>query len=211
MIMGQPIISATPSRSFRLRCSSLNSLRLRRIFDMFDKNGDCMITVTEISQALSLLGLDADVEELEAMTRSYIKPGNEGLTFEDFGALHESLGDAYFGILEDEEDAQNESDLWEAFKVFDENGDGYISARELQVVLGKLELVEGNLIDNVDKMIGSVDINHDGRVDFYEFKEMMKNTILPMYFVSDMNAGSLLFNPCSYFAAESQQNQQGFN
>ncbi|KAK7374122.1 hypothetical protein VNO80_07548 [Phaseolus coccineus] len=180
MVMGpEKIALAAPSSSFRLRCKSLNSLRLRRIFDMFDKNGDCMITVAEISQALSLLGLEADMNELETMTQSYIRPGNEGLTYDDFVSLHESLGDTYFGFVQTEEEEQQESDLWEAFKVFDENGDGYISAKELQVVLGKLGLVEGNLIDNVQRMIGSVDTNHDGRVDFYEFKEMMRATILP--------------------------------
>lgn len=180
MVMGQQKIAlAPPSSSFRLRSRSLNSLRLRRIFDMFDKNGDGTITVTEISQALSLLGLDADVAELESMTKLYIRPGNEGLTYEDFMALHESLGETYFGLVQDEEEQQQDSDLWEAFKVFDENGDGYISAKELQMVLGKLGLVEGNLMDNVHRMIGSVDTNHDGRVDFDEFKEMMRATIVP--------------------------------
>lgn len=189
--MGQQMdnskISPSPS-SFRLRCPSLNSLRLRRIFDMFDKNEDSMITVKEISQALTLLGLDTDLTELESMTRSYIKLGNVGLAYEDFIALHESLGDTYFAfglfLVEKEEEeeevqkaAQEESDLWEAFKVFDENGDGYISAKELQVVLGKLGLIEGNEIDKVHKMIVSVDTNHDGRVDFYEFKDMMRITL----------------------------------
>lgn len=108
--------------------------------------------------------------------RSYIKPGNVGLTYEDFVGLHESLGDTYFSVAaETDEETQNE-DLWEAFKVFDEDGDGYISAKELQVVLGKLGLVEGNLIDNVQRMILSVDTNHDGRVDFHEFKDMMRTT-----------------------------------
>ncbi|XP_058739848.1 calcium-binding allergen Bet v 3-like [Vicia villosa] len=170
---------ASPSKSFRLRSPSLNSLRLRRIFDMFDKNGDSMITVEEINQALNLLGLEAEFKDVESMIKSYIKPGMEGLTYEDFVALHESLGDAYFGVAEEvDEDTQND-DLWEAFKVFDEDGDGYISAKELQVVLGKLGLVEGNMIDNVQRMIVSVDTNHDGRVDFNEFKEMMRNTIAP--------------------------------
>lgn len=90
--------------------------------------------------------------------------------------LHESLGDTYLGLVEQVEEARHESDLWEAFKVFDEDGDGYISAKELQVVLGKLGLVEGNIIDNVHKMIVSVDTNHDGRVDFCEFKDMMMRT-----------------------------------
>ena len=175
--MGEQDINLTsPSRSFRLRCKSLNSLRLRRIFDMFDKNGDSMITVEEISQALNLLGLEVEFKEIESMIKSYIRAGNEGLAYEDFVGLHESLGESYFGEAEEEneEETKKERDLWEAFKVFDEDGDGYISAKELQVVLGKLGLVEGNMIDNVQRMIVSVDTNNDGRVDFCEFKDMMR-------------------------------------
>lgn len=178
------------SSSFRLRCPSLNSLRLRRIFDMFDKNGDGMITTDELGQALGLLGLDADESELDSTVNSFIEPGNEGLRFEDFAALHQSLNDTYFGgMVEDENEdekretsmssmSQEESDLSEAFRVFDEDGDGYISATELQVVLRKLRLAEGNEIDRVQKMILSVDRNQDGRVDFFEFKDMMRSVIV---------------------------------
>lgn len=59
--------------------------------------------------------------------------------------------------------------------MFDEDGDGYISAKELQAVLGKLGLVDGRSIDRVHQMIGSVDRDHDGRVDIFEFKSMMKS------------------------------------
>uniref|UniRef100_A0A5B7ATE9 Putative calcium-binding allergen Bet v 3-like n=1 Tax=Davidia involucrata TaxID=16924 RepID=A0A5B7ATE9_DAVIN len=171
--------SSSSSSSFRLRCPSLNSLRLRRIFDLFDKNNDSMITVEELCQALNLLGLDADPSELDLMVRSYIKQGNIGLKFEDFEALHRSLNDTFFNngevqLVEKEE----ESDLTEAFKVFDEDGDGYISARELQVVLGKLGFPEGREMDRVEKMISSVDRNHDGRVDFFEFKDMMRSVVM---------------------------------
>ncbi|RVW29761.1 Calcium-binding protein CML42 [Vitis vinifera] len=76
------------NRSFRLRCPSLNSVRLRRIFDLFDKNSDGTITVTELSQALALLGLDADLPDLQSIVQSHIKPGNLGLEFDDFAALH---------------------------------------------------------------------------------------------------------------------------
>ncbi|XWS35445.1 hypothetical protein CRYUN_Cryun21dG0126600 [Craigia yunnanensis] len=177
------------SSSFRLRCPSLNSLRLRRIFDIFDKNGDGMITVQEINQALSCLGLEADLSELDSTIKSFIKPGNIGLTFDDFVALHQSLDQTFFGLdLEEniEEEAvegetkmsQEESDLTEAFKVFDEDGDGFISAQELQVVLGKLGLPEAREIDRVQQMICSVDQNHDGRVDFFEFKHMMQSVLV---------------------------------
>ncbi|KAH7865737.1 hypothetical protein Vadar_010501 [Vaccinium darrowii] len=182
-------ISSTSS--FRLRSPSLNSVRLRRIFDLFDKNNDEIITVDELSQALQLLGLDADMSELDSMVKSHIKPGNKGLQFEDFESLHRSLNDTFFGIDEEEDMCQGgggdqeekacqqaESDLSDAFKVFDEDGDGYISARELQAVLGKLGLPEGREMDRVERMILSVDRNHDGRVDFFEFKDMMLRTVI---------------------------------
>lgn len=75
-------------------------------------------------------------------------------------------------------DKQEEADLTEAFKVFDEDGDGYISATELQTVLVKLGFAEGNEIGRVERMISSVDRNHDGHVDFTEFKDMMRNVIV---------------------------------
>ncbi|KAF4359913.1 calcium-binding allergen Bet v 3 [Cannabis sativa] len=181
------------SSSFRLRSPSLNTLRLRRIFDLFDKNNDETITVEELGQALNLLGLEAEFTEIESTIKSFIRPENSGLRFEDFVLLHQSLNDTYFGcddsnigefeneemnLEKNEKMSQEESDLSEAFKVFDEDGDGYISAQELQVVLGKLGFDEGNEIDRVEKMIISVDRNHDGRVDFFEFKDMMRSVIV---------------------------------
>ncbi|KAA8517606.1 hypothetical protein F0562_015080 [Nyssa sinensis] len=103
----------TSSSSFRLRSPSLNSLRLRRIFDLFDKNNDSMITVDELCEALNLLGLEADMSDLEYMVRSYIKPGNNGLSFEDFEAFHRSLNDAFFGlddVLEEVQEDDKEDD-----------------------------------------------------------------------------------------------------
>lgn len=195
-------LSKKSSSSFSLRCQSLNTLRLRRIFDLFDRNSDGTITVHELSQALNLLGLDVEASELDSTVKSFVRPGNIGLMFEDFKALHQSLNDTYFGgdeegVLDDAsllvaEEAettssgadqilgmsQEDSDLSEAFKVFDEDGDGYISAKELQVVLGKLGFSEGNEMDRVEKMITSVDRNQDGRVDFFEFKDMMRSVLV---------------------------------
>ncbi|VFQ89261.1 unnamed protein product [Cuscuta campestris] len=171
--------------SFRLRSPSLNSVRLRRIFDLFDRNRDSLITVDELSEALNLLGLHTDISEMESTVRSFIKPGNCGLRFEDFDALHRSLNDVFFGPPSDSDlgggdatSSQEESDLAEAFNVFDEDGDGFISAWELQVVLAKLGMQEeGREMERVEEMISSVDQNDDGRVDFREFKDMMRSVI----------------------------------
>ncbi|CAF2070106.1 hypothetical protein YC2023_008447 [Brassica napus] len=181
-------VNIQSSSSFRLRSPSLNALRLQRIFDLFDKNGDGFITVDELSQALSRLGLNADLSDLLSTVESYIQPGNTGLNFDDFSSLHKTLDDSFFGGAGDDDDdndddpssaAADESDLAGAFKVFDENGDGFISARELQAVLKKLGLPEGGEMERVEKMIVSVDRNKDGRVDFFEFKNMMSTVVIP--------------------------------
>lgn len=164
-----------PSPSFRLRSSSLNTLRLRRIFDVFDKNGDGEITIDELDQALNRLGLEVERPELDLTMSGYIKPGKQGLEFEDFSALHQALGDRFLEEEEEFAEGQEDSDLTEAFRVFDEDGDGFISAAELQVVLGKLGLPEGREIERVHQMICSVDRNQDGQVDFLEFKHMMQS------------------------------------
>ncbi|KAI3682797.1 hypothetical protein L1987_83046 [Smallanthus sonchifolius] len=172
------LLKSFSSKSFHLRSPSLNSLRLRRVFDLFDSNHDSFITVTELTRALTLLGLDADASDLDSIIKSYIRPGNAGLTYDDFVTLHRSINDLFFGLEDVEEtgckEEQDEADLTEAFKVFDENGDGFISAAELQKVLGKLGFTEANEMGRVKMMISSVDLNHDGRVDFSEFKDMMR-------------------------------------
>ncbi|XP_068640473.1 calcium-binding protein CML42-like, partial [Aristolochia californica] len=155
--------------------SPSSSFCLRRIFDLFDHNHDGVITFPELSQALERLGLEPDASQLEVTVQSYMKPGNEGLQYDDFEALYQSLGDACGEEDDESVSDRDESDLSEAFKVFDEDGDGYISASELQAALNKLGLAEWGEIDRVHQMICSVDQNRDGQVDFLEFKHMMQS------------------------------------
>ena len=181
------LAKGTPSASFRLRNGSLNAVRLRRVFDLFDRNGDGEITVDELAQALDALGLDADRAGLADTVGAYVPNGAAGLRFEDFDKLHRALGDAFFGALADQQDAaaaagvdggkggeEDEQEMREAFKVFDVDGDGFISAAELQEVLKKLGLPEASSMANVREMICNVDRDSDGRVDFGEFKCMMQ-------------------------------------
>uniref|UniRef100_A0A0E0I5S0 EF-hand domain-containing protein n=1 Tax=Oryza nivara TaxID=4536 RepID=A0A0E0I5S0_ORYNI len=171
----RPSLGKAPSPSFRLRNGSLNAVRLRRVFDLFDRNCDGEITVDELAQALDALGLEADRAGLAATVGAHVPDGAAGLRFEDFESLHRALGDALFGSLDVPEDGGGgDEEMKEAFKVFDVDGDGFISASELQEVLKKLGMPEAGSLANVREMICNVDRDSDGRVDFGEFKCMMQ-------------------------------------
>ncbi|KAL3840053.1 hypothetical protein ACJIZ3_024644 [Penstemon smallii] len=65
-----------------------------------------------------------------------------------------------------------------AFKVFDLDGDGFISCEELQIALSRLGLWDEHCSGQDCKdMIGMFDTNSDGFVDFEEFKDMVLNDL----------------------------------
>jgi calmodulin len=61
-------------------------------------------------------------------------------------------------------ETDTEEEMREAFRVFDKDGDGYISAAELRHVMANLgeKLTE----QEVDEMIKEADTNGDGKVDY---------------------------------------------
>ncbi len=69
------------------------------------------------------------------------------------------------------QDADTEEELREAFKVFDKDGNGFISAAELRHVMTNLG--EKLTDEEVDAMVREADTDGDGQVDYIEFAKMM--------------------------------------
>lgn len=77
------------------------------------------------------------------------------------------------GELESDDGSKRNEMLLEAFKIFDEDGNGFIEAVELKRVLECLGLDNGWDMAEIEKMVKVVDLNLDGKVDFSEFELMM--------------------------------------
>ena len=84
---------------------------------MFDKNGDGRITKKELNDSLENMGIFIPDEELTQMIEKIDVNGDNCVDIDEFGELYQSLLD----------DKDEEEDMKEAFNVFDQNGDGYIS------------------------------------------------------------------------------------
>jgi calcium-binding protein CML len=137
---------------------------LKRVFQMFDQNSDGRITKKELSDSLDKLGIYIPEDELTAMIEKIDVNKDGCVDIEEFGALYETIMD----------EKNEEDDIREAFKVFDQNGDGYITVEELRSVLSSLGLKQGRTAEDCKRMISKVDKDGDGMVDFKEFKQMMR-------------------------------------
>ena len=69
------------------------------------------------------------------------------------------------------QDTDTEEELIEAFKVFDRDGNGFISAAELRHVMTNLG--EKLTDEEVDEMIREADVDGDGQINYEEFVKMM--------------------------------------
>jgi len=79
----------------------------------------------------------------------------------------------FFALMTTRTKKDNVDELKAAFNVFDKDGDGTITAKEIEVVMKAL----GESVDRetIDLMIESVDTDKNGCIDFEEFKKMMKD------------------------------------
>ena len=68
-------------------------------------------------------------------------------------------------------DTDTEEELIEAFKVFDRDGNGFISAAELRHVMTNLG--EKLTDEEVDEMLREADIDGDGQINYEEFVKVM--------------------------------------
>nr|KYP76692.1 putative calcium-binding protein CML44 [Cajanus cajan] len=146
---------------------------LKRIFEKVDMNGDGFLSLEELHLLLEKTGFNLSVEELESLV------GKKRLDFSEFLLFYESM--LKQGNEEEEEEGDNgggDEDLVEAFKVFDMDGDGFITSQELECVLKRLGMLDELCGKDCTTMICSYDTNFDGKLDFHEFKDMMLLTTL---------------------------------
>ncbi|KAK1550838.1 hypothetical protein Q3G72_025701 [Acer saccharum] len=164
--------------------SSNKTVELKRVFAMFDKNGDGFITKQELRESLKNLRLMVTEKEAEEMVVKVDANGDGLIDFDEFRILYKAM------IAQDYDDDDSddrsvdggeevgdggEEDLKDAFDVFDKDKDGLISVEELGLVLSSLGLNEGKKLENCREMIRKVDMDGDGMVNFVEFKKMMKS------------------------------------
>lgn len=141
---------------------------LTEVFKVFDVNGDGKITKAELGDVLRSLGDDLSEEELALMVQAADMDGDGCIDLDEFISLNTIASNA----SSSEGGFAPTDDLKDAFRIFDADMDGKISAQELHRVLISLGDAECT-IDDCRQMIRGVDKDGDGYVNFHDFRMMM--------------------------------------
>jgi len=133
----------------------------KEAFALFDKDGDGTITTKELGTVMRSLGQNPTEAELQDMINEVDQDGSSTIDFPEFLTL----------MSRKMHDTDTEEEIKEAFRVFDKDGNGFISAAELRHVMTNL----GEKLTNeeVDEMIREADVDGDGQINYAEFVKMM--------------------------------------
>lgn len=128
----------------------------RGAFRQFDKDGGGSIDAAELKDLMASVGNVPTDEEVQEMVRIADADGSGSIDFPEFVTLmaHKMAETESLELVQ------------EAFKIFDDSGDGYISAAEMRRIM--INIGEPVTMKDCETLIREVDANGDGLISFEE-------------------------------------------
>ncbi|KAH8095800.1 hypothetical protein JL720_3129 [Aureococcus anophagefferens] len=119
---------------------------------------------------------EEQIAEFKEAFSLFDKDGDGTITTKELGTVMRSLGQnpteaELADMINEMKDTDSEEEILEAFKVFDKDGNGFISAAELRHIMTNLG--EKLTDEEVDEMLREADIDGDGQINYEEFVKMM--------------------------------------
>ncbi|XP_055687060.1 calcium-binding protein E63-1 isoform X2 [Lutzomyia longipalpis] len=154
---------------------------LRTAFDLLDRNQDGHVTPSELQFMLRNLGIHVRDELIDDLLKEASNTGN-GLIDEaeflqwiariqaikDESASSSSSTGSTQQLSEEDDITQ---DLIAAFRVFDRDGNGYITRDELQTAM---DMIGENVTESqLTEMLALADLDKDGRINYEEFIRLL--------------------------------------
>lgn len=144
----------------KIKLSEEKLEEVERIFYEFDKNKDGTICVSELGEAMKLLGCRIKENEINELIKEFDKDASGVLEFQEFCQI----------VSAQVNDSSSDEFLAEALRAIDTNGDGIIPCSDL---ISLLTVVGPRLtIEEVEEILKEIDPNNEG---FIKYEDLLKN------------------------------------
>lgn len=148
------------------RASDAETAQLREIFEALDRDGNGHVTVSELRAGIEHAGIEFPPNLQEVIVEADTDGG---------GAIEYT---EFLAACLDKQKFIREEVVWEAFRIFDQDGSGTISKKELlNILTGKSgdRIRQAHGSKAVDNLLGEYDASGDDVIDFEEFMDMLNN------------------------------------
>ncbi len=144
-------------------CTYDRTEEITQMFALFDKDKSGSIDNKEVGSLIKALGRDFSDEEIEKLIEECDKDKNGTIDRKELIAYF----DKNYTMSEN-----NIDEIIDAFRIFDYNNDGFISASEFKKILTGFN---GEFTDDqITHIFAECDLDHDGKISYAEFLELWK-------------------------------------
>ncbi|KAI8848750.1 hypothetical protein BC829DRAFT_375033 [Chytridium lagenaria] len=139
-------------------------LEIKEAFDLFDTDKDSALDYHELKVAMRALGFEVKKAEVLKILRDFDKNGQGLIEFDDFNKV----------MTEKILDRDPLEEIRKAFQLFDDDGTGRITLRNLRRVAK--EIGENLDDEELQAMIDEFDLDQDGEINEQEFISIMTDS-----------------------------------
>ncbi|XP_065943537.1 calmodulin-beta isoform X1 [Magallana gigas] len=125
----------------------------KEAFSSQDDDSDGLISVGKLETLLKSIGCNPSEEDVQKVISKSNKTVDDKIDFDEFALMMDTY-----------EQIQVEEMMLQTFRVVDQDGDGFISAQELQSAMS--DMGENVTEEEVKTMIESADLDLDGQINF---------------------------------------------
>lgn len=137
-------------------------MEINEAFNRFDRDGDGHIEAKELATVMRIMGMNPTSEEMTTLIESVDVDGNGKIELPEFANMMARQMLTRDGRVE----------LEQAFKLFDADQSGYVTADEIRHFMMSAGGPEALTQAECDEMIRMADPNNDGKVSLEEFRGM---------------------------------------
>merc|ERR1712001_567767 len=138
---------------------------LKVCFDLFDTKKQEFLSGDDLGDIMRAMGFRPSEEELAELLHEVDEDGSGEIEFGEFCQLCATF------LVEDPDLETMKKELKDAFRIYDKEGQGFITNDTLRALIG--ELLAPLTDEELDGIIEELDEDGSGSMDFDEFCEMM--------------------------------------